>query len=96
MYHQYQECYLPLINDVSKIPGWYLWYNSNSGKVIYIGASKSLNGRLRERLTDGYVIFWMKSPDDNDTVADLNNYITKNILQISKDQRICMVPEPYG
>lgn len=71
-YRKYRVCYQHLIKDVQKIPGWYVWYDSNSGKVIYIGCTgDSLHNRLKETLRNEYVIFWMEKKKNSKKVADL-------------------------
>jgi hypothetical protein len=63
---RYREKYNFLTKKVPEHSGWYIWYDSKSQKVIYIGqTSISLQERLNDELEKDYHIFWMKPSDDD-------------------------------
>lgn len=87
-YSLYRETYLELTKKVPNDPGWYIWYNSETQNVVYIGKSTNLKNRLRKSLKDGYHMFWLKSGKVEDIKKDMVKYYgaeyTKNIERASK------------
>lgn len=79
---EYRNSYLELIENVpgkpenakkskEKYPGWYIWYDKQKKSVIYVGQATNLYERLKDELEKEYVIFWMKSSEDKETVEKM-------------------------